>query len=51
MAMECGTIGEARTSVLVSFKANGNIKVALNIRGKRVTYMALNHTKTEMKFV
>ena len=40
MAMECGTIGEARTSVLVPFNANGNIKVALNIRGKRVTYMA-----------
>lgn len=51
MAMDCGTIGEARKNVLAPFNANGNIKVALKIGGKQVTYCARNHTKAEMKFV
>ena len=51
MAMDCSTIGEARKKVLAPYNANGNIKVALNVGGKRVTYMARNHTKAETKFM
>ncbi|PPQ85854.1 hypothetical protein CVT26_001954 [Gymnopilus dilepis] len=50
MQLECGTIGEARTQVLKPFNASGTITASFKQAGKgKVTYMARNHTKAEIK--
>ncbi|PPQ84663.1 hypothetical protein CVT26_004180 [Gymnopilus dilepis] len=49
-AMGCKTIGEARTKVLEPFNVQGTLDLAFEVQGKgKVTYMARNHTKTEIK--
>lgn len=50
MAMQCASIGEARTKVLEPFNLSGTITTSFKRKGKgNVTYMARNHTKSEIK--
>jgi hypothetical protein len=50
MAVQCGNINKARKKVVDVFNFSGTITASFKRSGKgKVTYMACNHTKVEIK--